>query len=70
MSAFEEELQYMGNNIFIKDKRIYVKPLQSRLDAIQKLKPPMIVKGCKVLWNGKFLECILSRITEVIKTNI
>ena len=28
------ELQYMGNTIFIKDKRVCVKPLQNRLEAI------------------------------------
>ena len=37
----------MGNTIFIKDKRVCVKLLQSRLEAIQKLKPPMTVKGCR-----------------------
>ena len=43
---FKTELQYMGNFIFIKDKRVYVKPLRSRLEAIQKLKPPTMIKGC------------------------
>ena len=36
---FREELQYMGNTIFIKDRRVYVKPLRNRLEAIQKLQP-------------------------------
>ena len=31
------ELQYMGNVIFIKDRKVCVKPLRSRLEAIQKL---------------------------------
>ena len=44
---FKTELQYMGNTIFIKDKRVCVKPLQSRLEAIQKLKPPTSQKGCQ-----------------------
>ena len=35
----------MGSTIFIKDRRVYVKPLRSRLVAIKKLKPPMTVKG-------------------------
>ena len=43
---FKTELQYMGNTIFIKEKRVCVKPLQSRLEAIQKLKPPTNQKGC------------------------
>ena len=36
---FKTELQYLGNIIFIKDKRVCVKPLRSRLEAIQKLNP-------------------------------
>ena len=33
---FRTDLQYMGNTIFIKDKRVYIKPLRNRLEAIQK----------------------------------
>ena len=43
---FKTELQYMENTIFIKEKRVCIKPLQSRLEAIQKLKPPTNQKGC------------------------
>ena len=45
--AFMTELQYMGNTIFMKDRRECVKPLRSRLETIQKLKHPTMVKGCK-----------------------
>ena len=38
----------MGNTIFIKDRKVCVKPLRSRLEAIQKLKPPMTFKVVKV----------------------
>ena len=34
---FKTELQYMGNIIFIKDRKVCVKPLRSKLKAIQKL---------------------------------
>ena len=44
---FRMELQYMGNTIFINDKRVCVKPLHSRLEAIQKIKPPIMAKECK-----------------------
>ena len=44
---FKTELQYMGNTIFIKDRRVCVKPLRSRLDVIQELKPPTALKGCR-----------------------
>ena len=44
---FKTELQYMGNTIFIKDRKICVKPLRSRIDAILKLEPPKMPKGCR-----------------------
>ena len=39
---FRTNLQYMGNEIFIKDKRVCIKPLRNRLEAIQKLQPPSL----------------------------
>ena len=47
MSAFRKELQYMGNTILIKDRRVCVKLLRSGLEAIQKLIPPMTVNVCR-----------------------
>ena len=44
---FRSNLQYMGNKIFIQDKRVCVQPLRSRLEAIQKLQPLTMVKGCR-----------------------
>ena len=44
---FRTELQYMGNTIFIKERRVCVKPLHSRLEAIQKMKVPTTAKQCK-----------------------
>ena len=44
---FRMELQYMGNTIFIKEKRVCVKPLHSRLEVIQKVKAPTTAKQCK-----------------------
>ena len=44
---FKTKLQYMGNTIFTEDRHVCVKPLRSRLEAIQGLKPPVIPKGCK-----------------------
>ena len=43
---FKTELQYMGNVIFLKDRKVCVKPLRSRIEAIQKLNPPKMPKGC------------------------
>ena len=44
---FRTKLQYMGNTIFIWDRRVCVKPWRSRSEAIQKLQPPTSVKGCR-----------------------
>ena len=37
----------MGNEIFIENKKVCVKLLRSRLEAIQKLQPPKTPKGCR-----------------------
>ena len=46
---FKTDLQYMGNIIFINDRKVCVKPLRSRLEAIHKvqLRPPTMLKGCR-----------------------
>ena len=44
---FKTGLQYMGNEIFIDNKKVCVKPLRSRLEAIQILQPPKTPKGCR-----------------------
>ena len=63
---FKTELQYMGHIIFIKDKRVCVKPLRNRIEAILKLDPPKMLKGCSSFAGmGKFVKHVLSRITEI-----
>ena len=37
----------MGNTIFIQEKRVCVRLLCSTLEAIQKLRSPTMVKGCR-----------------------
>ena len=44
---FRKELQYMGNIIFIQEKRVCVRLLHRRLEAIQKLRPAKTVQGCR-----------------------
>ena len=44
---FKTDLQYMGNTIFIRNKRVCVRPLRSQIEAIQKLEPPTMIKGCQ-----------------------
>ena len=42
---FRKKLQYMGSTICIQEKRVCFKPLHSRLEAIQRLRPLTMVKG-------------------------
>ena len=44
---FKTDLQYIGNTIFIRNKRICIRPLRNWIEAIQKLKPPTTIKGCR-----------------------
>ena len=44
---FRTELQYMGNTIFIKERRVCIKPLHIQLEVIQKIRPPATAKQCK-----------------------
>ena len=44
---FRTNLQYMGNEIFIQNREVCIQPLRSRLEAIQRLQPPTMAKGCR-----------------------
>ena len=44
---FRTELQSMGNTIFVKERRVFVKPLHSGLEVIQKVKTPTTAKQFK-----------------------
>ena len=46
---FRTELQYMGNIIFVKERRVCAKPLHSRLEVIQKIKALLLLNNVKVL---------------------
>ena len=47
MPIAQTNLQYMGNEIFIQNRKVCVQPLRNRLEAIQKLQPPTMVKCCR-----------------------
>ena len=69
---FRTGLQYMGNEIFIQNRKVCVEPLRNILEAIQRLQPPTAaMKGCRS-FAGKvnFLSMFCPRITEIAKTNI
>ena len=66
---FRTNLQYMGNEIIIKDKRVCVKPLRNRLEAIQKLQPPTTVKGCRSFAGMvNFLSMFCSELHKLLKS--
>ena len=65
---FRTSLQYMGNKIFVKNKRVCVKPLRSRLEAIQKLQPPKTPKGCRSFAGVvNFLSMFCSELQKLLK---
>ena len=65
---FKTELQYMGNIIFIKDKKVCVKPLRDRIEAIQKLNPPTMSKGCgSFMGMVNFLSMFCPELQKILK---
>ena len=66
---FRTELQYMGNKIFIKERRICIEPLRIRLEAIQRLKPPTIAKGIRSFTGKvKFLSMFCPELQKLLKS--
>ena len=65
---FRTILHYMGNEIFIQNKRVCIKPLRSRLDAIQKLQPPTTAKGRRsFVGMVNFLSMFCPELQKVLK---
>ena len=65
---FKTELQYMGNIIFIKDKRVCIKPLRNRIEAILKLEPPKMPKGCRSFTGMvNFLSMFCPKLQKLLK---
>ena len=60
----------MGNTIFIKDKGVCVKPLQSGLGAIQNLKPPTTIKGCRSFAGMVNFLSIFCPELQIVETHI
>ena len=61
----------MGNTIFIRDRKVCVKPLRSRLEAIQKLRLPTMPKGCQSFAGMvNFLSMFCLELQKLLKTNI
>ena len=65
---FKTSLQYMGNEIFVDNKKVCVKPLRSRLEAIQKLQPPKTPKGCRSFVGAvNFLSMFCPELQKLLK---
>ena len=64
---FKTELQYMGNTIFTEDRHVCVKPLRSRLESIQKLKPPVTPKGKSFAGMINFVSMFCPELQKLLK---
>ena len=59
----------MGNTIFIKDRRVCIKPLRNRLEAIQTLQPPTTgSRGFTEMVN--FLSMFCPELQKIFKVNL
>ena len=68
MSIFRTNLHYKGNEIFIQNKRVCIKPLRSRLEAIQKLQPSTTVKECRSFAGMvNFLSMLCPQLQKLLK---
>ena len=58
----------MGNTLFIKDKKVCVKPLRNRIKAILKLEPPKMPKGCRsFVGTVNFLSMLCPELQKLLK---
>ena len=68
---FRTNLQYMGNEIFIQNRKVCVQPLRKQVGCATKTTTPnhgkMFEKFCR---DGEFSKHVLSRIAEIVKTNM
>ena len=61
----------MGHTIFIKDRKVCVKPLRCGLEALQKFKLPATVKGCRSFAGMvNFLSIFCPKLQKLIKAYI
>ena len=65
---FKASLQYMGNEIFIENKKVCVKPLRNRLEVILEVQPPKTPKGCKSFAGVvNFLSMFCPKLQKLLK---
>ena len=64
---FKKELVFMGITILVEDGMPKMRPLKSRIDAIQKVNPPKTIKECrsfcgKVNYMSMFLPSLTGKV--------
>ena len=65
---FKTSLHYMGNKVFIQNRKVCVQPLRNRLEAIQRLQHPTTVKGCRSLVGMvNFLSMFCPELQKLLK---
>ena len=65
---FKTSLQYMGNKIFIQNRKVCVQPLRNGLEEIQKLQPPKTAKGCRSFAGMvNFLSMFCPKLQKLLK---
>ena len=65
---FRTNLHYMGNEIFVQNKKVCVQSLISRLKVIQKLQPLTTVKGCRsFVGMVNFLNMFFPELQKLLK---
>ena len=65
---FKTSLQYMGNEIFIQNRKVCVQPLRNRLQVIKKLQPPKTAKGCRSFEDMvNFLNMFCTELQKLLK---
>ena len=61
----------MGNTMCIKDKQVCVRSMRSRIEAIQQLKPPMNVTGCRSFARMvNFVSIFCPELKKTFKANL
>ena len=65
---FQTSLQYIGNEIFIQNRKVCVQPIRSSLEVIQKLQPLKTAKGCRSLAGMvNFLSMFCPELQKLLK---
>ena len=65
---FKTSVHYMGNKIFIQNRKVCVQPLKNRFEAIQRMQPPTTVKGCRSFARiVNFLSMVCLELQKVLK---